>query len=273
MTPPDAGLGRSDTAGIRLAFATLTVLRIPVTEVEATDRRTAGAAMASAPLVGLVLGALAALVGWAVHWYSGSPALAAIGAVATLAALTRGLHLDGLADTADGLGSAKPAAAALDIMKRSDIGPFGVVTITLTLAAQVAALTVAYGRDGSAGFSHAAVAVITAATAGRLAITVACTPRIPSARPTGLGAWVAGSVSPPAALAMTILCIAACVGIGFAASPHTALLAAAAVPISLLAAGLLLRRCIHRFGGITGDVLGALTETATTTALLVLAAR
>ena len=56
------------------------------------------------------------------------------------AALTRGLHLDGLADTADGLGSAKPAEDALRIMKQSDIGPFGVITLLFVLLAQVAVL-------------------------------------------------------------------------------------------------------------------------------------
>ena len=62
-------------------------------------------------------------------------------AVGSLALLTRGLHLDGLADLADGLASGKPAPAALDIMRRSDIGPLGVVTLVLTLLLQVAALS------------------------------------------------------------------------------------------------------------------------------------
>ena len=63
--------------------------------------------------------------------------------------MTRGLHLDGLADTADGLGSAKPAADALRIMKASDIGPFGVVTLVLALLGQVLLLASAWGRHGA----------------------------------------------------------------------------------------------------------------------------
>ncbi|NEC37257.1 adenosylcobinamide-GDP ribazoletransferase, partial [Streptomyces rubrogriseus] len=73
--------------------------------------------------------------------------LAAVATAAVPAVLTRGLHLDGLADTADGLGSGKPAEDALRIMKQSDIGPFGVLTLLFTLLAQVAALAQAY--DGS----------------------------------------------------------------------------------------------------------------------------
>jgi adenosylcobinamide-GDP ribazoletransferase len=268
-----ARVGSAVLPGLRLAFTTLTVLRLPIRSAEAADRRTAGAAMTAAPLAGLGLGGAAAAVGWAARWYTHSPALAAIGAVATLAVLTRALHLDGLADTADGLGSAKPAATALEIMKRSDIGPFGVVTIGLVLAAQVAALAAAYAHSGSGGFGRGAVAVVVAASAGRLAITAACTPRVPSARPEGLGAWVAGSVSPRAALSVAALCIAAAVGLGSLVNAGTALLAAAAVLIAMPAAGLLLRHCVRRFGGITGDVLGALTETATTVALVVFAAR
>ena len=117
--------------------------------------------MAFAPLVGAGLGAAAAGVGQVADWWTRSPLISATAAIATLAALTRALHLDGLADTADGLGSGKPAAEALDIMKRSDIGPFGVVTLILVLAVQISSLTAAYGSR------RGAVAIIVAAMAGR----------------------------------------------------------------------------------------------------------
>ena len=85
-------------------------------------------------------------------------------AIGVLAALTRGLHLDGLADLADGLGSRKPAGAALDIMKRSDIGPFGVLTIVLILLIQAAALA----RAEQLG--RGALAIGAAVVGARLAI-------------------------------------------------------------------------------------------------------
>ena len=59
--------------------------------------------------------------------------------VVALALLSRGLHLDGLADLADGLGSRRPAAGAHEVMARSDIGPFGVAAVVLALLLQVAA--------------------------------------------------------------------------------------------------------------------------------------
>ena len=76
-----------------------------------------------------------------------------------------GLHLDGLADTADGLGSGKPAEDALRIMKQSDIGPFGVITLLFVLLAQVAALCELYGRRWARGALAAVVSAVTARAA------------------------------------------------------------------------------------------------------------
>ncbi|KOG87903.1 hypothetical protein ADK38_22805, partial [Streptomyces varsoviensis] len=103
---------------------------------------------------------------------------------------TRGLHLDGLADVADGLGSGKPAEDALRIMKQSDIGPFGVLTLVFVLLGQVAAVYELYG----AGWARGALAVAVAAVAARTALTLASRAGVPAARPEGLGAAVAGVV-------------------------------------------------------------------------------
>jgi adenosylcobinamide-GDP ribazoletransferase len=250
--------------GLRLAVGTLSILRV---RVEAADRRTAGRAMALAPLVGAGIGVGAAAVGWAARAYTDSVFVAAVAAVAAYAVLTRALHLDGLADVADGLGSAKRPAQALEVMKRSDIGPFGVASLILVLALQIGCVTAAYGQH------RGGLAVIVAAVAGRLAVTLACTPGVPSARPDGLGAWVAGSVATRTAAGVAVLCLAASAGLGFVRGADGALLAGAAVLVGVLCAMALLRRCVARFGGITGDVLGALVETAAAGALLVLAAR
>ena len=250
--------------GLRLAIGTLSILRV---QVEAADRRTAGRAMACAPLLGLGIGVLAAAVGWAARVYTDSDLVAAVAAVATCAAVTRALHLDGLADVADGLGSAKPREQALEVMKRSDIGPFGVVTLLLVLVMQITCVSSAYAHH------RGGLAIIVAAITGRLAITLACTPRVPSARPEGLGAWVSGTVSLRTAVIVAVLCVAGCAGLGYVRGSGGALLAAVACVVGTACALALLRRCVSRFGGITGDVLGALVETGAASALLVLAAR
>lgn len=248
--------------GLRLALGTLTAVPVRVGQA---DRATAGRAMALAPLVGAGLGLGAAVAGWAVRAWTGADPLAATAALAALAALSRGLHLDGLADTADGLGSNKPAAEALQVMKRSDIGPFGVVTLVFVVAAQIAALSNAYAHG------RGTVALIVAAVAGRLAITVACTAPIPAARPDGLGAWVAGSVRPRTAIPVGVAAVAASVLLGFGVDAGTAVLAGSAVALGTAAALLLLVHCVRRLGGISGDVLGALVEVSVTGALVVLA--
>jgi len=222
--------------GLRLAVTTLTVL--PVRGPAVVDRATAARAMTLAPVVGLGLGLLAAGALLTVHAVTGDAALAAVAAVAALAVATRGLHLDGLADTADGLGSGRPAAGALEVMRRSDVGPFGVVALVLVLLAQVAALAVA--TDDGRG----PAAVLLAVAVGRAAVVLA---------------W---------ALGLAVLAA----GLGAPEGPAAALRGAAAVAAGLGAAALLLRHCRRRLGGTTGDVLGALVEAATTAALVVLAA-
>jgi adenosylcobinamide-GDP ribazoletransferase len=171
---------------LRLAIGTLT--RLPVPAPRQIDRRTAGQAMSLAPLVALVL---AAICGLPLLITRDRPAIALLIAIASFALLawaTRALHLDGLADTADALGSGKPAAAALEIARKSDIGPFGVITLIFTLLLQIAA--VASLPDAHDAYFAFVIAIVTS----RVALTWACTRMWPAARPDGLGAVVASTV-------------------------------------------------------------------------------
>lgn len=249
--------------GLRFAFGTLTVLRV---RVGRWDRPAARAGMLWAPLVGLVVGLCAAAAGGVLLLLGSGPLPAAVASAAVPAALTRGLHLDGLADTADGLGSGKPAEDALRIMKQSDIGPFGVLTLVLVLLAQVAAFAELYGQSWTRGAAAAAVAGL----AARAVMTLACRDGVPPARPGGLGAAVAGSVPARTAWALAALTVLVCAGCGAAFGWYGAVRCGAAALLATAAAELLLRRCRDRLGGVTGDVFGALCETAATTALLVL---
>jgi adenosylcobinamide-GDP ribazoletransferase len=249
----------------------LTVIRLR-TPVTPPGRATVAAAMAWAPAVGLLLGMVAAAVlVVADHLLGAGPLTAAGLAVAGLALLTRGLHLDGLADLADGLGSGEPAPMALAIMRRSDIGPFGTVTLVLTLIIQVAALA----QAETAGDGRGPAALIAAVVTGRLALTWACRRGVAAARPEGLGALVAETVRPAFAVGITLAVLAAA----------TAAVAVSAVVIGeppgwtlplavvagLAAALVLQRHAVRRLGGITGDVLGALIEVAATVTLVVAA--
>ncbi|GHA85090.1 adenosylcobinamide-GDP ribazoletransferase [Streptomyces chryseus] len=250
--------------GIRFAFGTLTVFPVRLTR---WDREAARAGMLCAPLAGIAVGLCAAGAGGVLLGLGAGPLLAAVASAAVPAVLTRGLHLDGLADTADGLGSGKPAEEALRVMKQSDIGPFGVITLLFTLLAQVAALYELY----AAGWAHGAAGAAVSAVAARLALTLASRTGVPPARPEGLGAAVAGTVPTGAAIAVAALVAAVCAsGAGAWSGPYAALRYAAAVLAALGAAHLLLRHCVRRFEGVTGDVFGGVAETAATAALVVL---
>ncbi|WP_327328284.1 adenosylcobinamide-GDP ribazoletransferase [Streptomyces sp. NBC_01210] len=250
--------------GIRFAFGTLTVLPVRVTR---WDRAAARAGMLCAPLAGLVVGLFAAALGGVLMLLGSGPLLAAVATAAVPAALTRGLHLDGLADTADGLGSGKPADDALRIMKQSDIGPFGVITLLFVLLAQVAALTELYGQ----GWAHGAVAAVVSGVAARLALTLASRTGVPAARPDGLGAAVAEVVPVRIGLAVAAVVTAVCAAAGALFGAYGAVHHALAVAAGLAVAHLLLRHCVRRFGGVSGDVFGALAETAATASLVALA--
>jgi adenosylcobinamide-GDP ribazoletransferase len=226
--------------------------------------------MTLAPVVGLGLGLVmgAVLLGFRTLYHD--PRLASALTIAVLALLTGGLHLDGLADTADGLGaSSRGRVAALDVMRRGDVGPFGVVTLVLVLVLQVLGLSeaVLHGLGTEA--------LVTAVVVGRLAATWACARGIPAARLDGLGATVAGTVSRTAALLLTF--VVATLGVGYSrfvdddASARNAVLAGGGVVLGLGLAALVLWRCVRRFGGITGDVLGAVVEISTLGVLLVMA--
>jgi adenosylcobinamide-GDP ribazoletransferase len=229
-----------------------------------------GAAMEWAPAVGLLLGAVGGVVFFVAGDAAGAGALTgAVLALATLALLTRGLHLDGLADLADGLGSGKPAAIALEIMRESDIGPMGVVTVLFTLLLQVAAVA----RVGATW--PGALVLATGVITGRLAMTWACRTGVPAARPEGLGALVAGTVRAwVPAVTTAVLGAAAGLAIGAGAAGggiRPGLTLAGGVLAGLGAAWALERHAVRRLGGITGDVLGAIAEVATTVTLVVAA--
>jgi adenosylcobinamide-GDP ribazoletransferase len=253
--------------GLWLAFGTLTVLPVPAPS--RVDRTAARTAMLIAPLTALV--PAAALAGASLlATVGGPPLLAAAVGVAGCAWLSRGLHLDGLADTADGLAASYDRSRALAVMRTGDVGPAGAATLVLVLLTQVSAVSAVIDRPGAAG----AVIVTAAVVLSRALLVVACSEGVPAARDGGLGAAVAGSVPRPAAttgVALTVTAAAAALTV--AGAPWWT--GPVAAGCGLLAGTVLLLRCVRRLGGITGDVLGACVEvslTATLGALAVLLA-
>ena len=219
------------------------------------------------PTIGLLLGGTGAGVMLAVASRNATGPgrlLGAALAVAVIAVLTGGLHLDGLADTADGLGSRRPAADALEIMRRSDIGPMGVGALVLGLLIQVTAVA-AISR-----LSLAVAALVLAEVTGRVSVVVATSS--PAARPGGFGALVAGrtSAAERALTVGTLGCAVAAAGLT-AGGPGLAVRGLAAAFAGLVAGWLLQRTARRRLGGMTGDVFGAILQVSAMTTLIVAA--
>lgn len=244
--------------GLALALSWLTVAPVPVSGD--VDRALARRALYWAPAVGAVLGLLAAGV-LALSDAVRAPALlGGLAVVAMLALLTRGMHLDGLADTADGLGCYGDAQRALAVMRDGSAGPFAVVALVLVLVAQAASL-------GALADSGRLLAVLLAVTAGRVAFCWCARTGVRAARPEGLGALVAGSQPP----ALVVAYLVALLGAGLAAVPARPWQGPLAVCLAALAVAGLSAHTGRRFGGVTGDVLGAANEVAVTVVLAVCA--
>lgn len=248
---------------LRMAVGTLTA--IPVPAPRTIDARVARRAMLLAPIAVTPLAALACLIVAAGQLLGLFPLVTAVLAVGAVVLGSRGLHLDGLADTADGLSASYDRARALAVMRRGDVGPMGVATLVLVLLGQVGALT------GAIVAGHGVLAAAVAVLASRLMLTLCCVRGVPAARRDGLGTTVAGSVPPwQAAVALGAGIVLAALACALAGLPMWR--GALAVVLAACGAAVLLARCTQRLGGVTGDVLGGCVEVAALAALLTLAA-
>ena len=218
--------------------------------------------MALAPLAVLPLAALAAGLGRLAALTSWPLLLAGLVVVAVLAVGTRALHLDGLADTVDGLGSGREAAGALEIMRRGDVGPMGVVALLLVLGGQAVAASALVAETGSA------VLLVVVIAASRAGLLIACRAGVPAARPGGLGAMVAGTVTAPVVLGVGALTWLVVVATGLVSQTAWWNTLGAVVIGAVIAYGAV-RLAVRRLGGITGDVLGAVVELTLLALLLV----
>ncbi|HEY4026625.1 MAG TPA: adenosylcobinamide-GDP ribazoletransferase [Candidatus Dormibacteraeota bacterium] len=237
-------------AGARAAVAFLTL--VPVARVDEVGPADVGRGTIYFPLVGAGVGGVAALVAWAVAHVL-PPTIAALAAVAVGAVLTGALHLDGLADTADGYGG-RTRARVLEIMRDHSVGSFGVVAVVLDVGLRTAAVTALMARPHGLLLLVAAGALSRSAAAG-LGIL------LPDARGGGGQAAVLGGVAPwRAAVAVAVGVVVAGLCAGWAGGVAAVGVGAAAV--------LWAWHCMRRLGGMTGDTLGAASEAGELVVLL-----
>jgi adenosylcobinamide-GDP ribazoletransferase len=242
---------------LNLLIALQFLTRIPITVRGGVSSENMARSMACFPLIGLLIGALAA----AIHFLS-SFALAGsvcdLIAVVFLIAITGNMHGDGLMDTADGFFSGKPRERILEIMHDSRVGAHGVIAGACLVLAKFVLL-------GQIPASSKGMALIVVPAFGRWAQVYAATLYPYVSGSSGTGAFVSCLGRREIALASGITLAAAVLLLG----PLKGIGAAGVV----LGVTALLARSAHRkIGGITGDVLGALTECAEVAGLLFLGA-
>ena len=238
------------------ALAFLTVLPFSCPLVSSRPASQLGRAMAWFPLVGALVGAAGAglILGASNLWPQQVAALLGLG---LMLLLTGGIHLDGFADTVDGLAAWKGREETLRIMQDSRVGSAGAAGIFLLLGLKWALL--------SAISLHVMLAAgATAGALSRLALVLSAQafPYVPGK--SGLGRLVTDRrepVSVAIALVIALLVVLTCQGL----LPGLFLLSAA-VALAWGANTLIVRR----LGGITGDTLGAVGELVETGVLLLL---
>ena len=197
--------------------------------------------MLLAPLAAVPLGLLVVAVLAAGEALDLPPLATGFLAVGALAAGSRALHWDGLSDTVDGLTASYDAQRSLDVMKSGTSGPAGVLASVVVAGVQATAIT-ALRED--------LLLVGVLVCLSRCALWIVCCTRVPAARPDGLGVGFTGTVPVPIAILGGLLL---------------------SVTGGLVVAAFVVRTT-QRFGGATGDVMGAAIELALATTLLTWAA-
>lgn len=209
------------------------------------------------PLVGLLFGAAAALLACALESVL-PPAPAGVLLIIGLAAFSGGLHVDGLADTADGFFSSRSKERILEIMRDSRTGAMGAAAVVSVLALKFSAVA-------ALPSGWCARAAFLMPLAGRCSLLLAMA-WLPYAREGGGLASVFGAARPwHAVWAAGLLGASSWIAAGWRG------LAAAA--LSILAAGLLSLWSWRKIGGFTGDTLGATCEIVEAVPPLVLASQ
>ncbi len=240
------------TGTLAAAVRLLTIIPVPVPSE--FDAAAMSRSVALFPLVGLAIGGTTAGVAWLASLVMPDLVAAALAVVAAVA-LTGALHLDGLADTADGLFGGRTPQRRLEIMRDPHIGVFGAVAVALVLLLKLATVSALVGAG-----EWAAIALVPAL--GRLA-AVAVTGAFPYVRADGLGAPFAGAGR-------------IAIGLAGATAVAAALVLAGPWGLAVFGGALLAGLAVGRLaaaklsGGVTGDVYGAAVEAGEVVALFTL---
>lgn len=237
------------------ALRFMTVIPIPWKEKE--DMAEVARSIAFFPLVGLIIG-LSNLAVYFLCELAFSPFLSAVIVLVWWIFITGGLHLDGLADTADGVWGGTTAERRLEIMKDSRTGVFGVLALICFILLKTGALHELFGFYSDLKYR----ALVTAPIVGRW-ISVFTIYVFDSAREDGLGAFFKSHMEKKEfIIGLLLALIFAFLAGGLGGLAALAAATVLSVVFSIFFTG--------KLGGLTGDIYGALCEGSELLTLLVL---
>ena len=237
--------------GLALLFKFMT--RLPVGFEPKFDSDNLGKSMKFFPIVGIVMGLILFGFYWGLSYIVYSPLVMAVILVIIEVVLTGGLHLDGLADTFDGIFSYRSKQKMLEIMKDSRLGTNGGLVLILYFMLKVALL---YEIEMIMGVPSGLVLLLVPAFA-RLNSVVNCA-SAPYARPTGMGKTFVDNTNAcgVAIAATTVLIFGGIVCKLFLLS----YMILGIIPVLMILGYIFAKLMTRKIGGITGDTLGAVVE-------------
>lgn len=242
-------LANRTIVGLMLAFQFFSA--VPIHKQLPMKKPQVTAMYVSLPLVGAAFGALLAVMLWLLRdGLEASPMLIAFVLAAALWALTGGLHMDGLADTADAYFSYQDRTKRLEIMGDPRIGAFGTMVLIFAIAGKI--IVLAELIPSVSLFALAAVPLIS-----RIGLTVLFNASNP-AKKDGLAAYFKKLTDQKSLyISMAVWSVLLIIALGLLCGWPIAL---AFVFVSAIATLFYKKWCEKNFGGVTGDLLGAFVE-------------
>ena len=248
--------------GLVLLFKFMT--RLPVPGGNSFDSKALGKSMKWFPIVGLVIGIINLIVALILQTFIPSPILTGIILVTLDVIITGGLHLDGLADTFDGIFSYRSKQKMLEIMKDSRVGTNGVLVLILYFIFKIAFLVETSELFGI----NQGIIMLVVPVLSRINSVVNCTFE-PYARSTGMGKTFVDNTDKSGLLVSYVTVVAILYGIAnYFTLPFISLFIVLNI---LILCGFFFGKLMSRkIGGITGDTLGALLELSSVLALVLM---
>ncbi|AEX67825.1 adenosylcobinamide-GDP ribazoletransferase [Corynebacterium diphtheriae] len=241
----------------------LTIL--PVPSATAFDRVTGGRVMASVPFIGIVLGIVGGAIAFAATSLGVASIVAATSIVCFWELFTRFMHLDGLADVSDALGSYAPPARAREIIADPATGLIGMGACLISILIHISSFTALLD-------AHLWWMVMITPMIGRFCAIFGAHSRLKPMNPTGFGAMLIGTVKTHTIIAWLCVLLVICIGVPLVMDRGELItITILGLLCSVTLALVEIHHLHRRFEGMNGDTTGFIMHSATALCALVFA--